>query len=419
MMKAKILILIAILLPGCTTVYWEDKPLKKEGMLFFSIADKDYKQASVHIDGEVRGYVQNGLAGMILKPGKHTLTLISHSTYTYSRRYYKNLNLNLDFNIEAGRVTSLGKLIGVDQKEKIAIFIFDYNDGAMKFTKQNRPEIYESLTGKTPIKPDLRYADEKLEVMRRHILNSNKYTTYQLGNIKSGELGALADVTNSTEFKVVDTGTLSRLVPLVHSDLNGDRYFITNLQELFIYKKGVLSEFPAPEGHPPSRGFGSSDWVITADSRGYLSFSNDLGETWKSVPTKLKGKWISTILTRAGSDLFFGPVTTDENNEYGRLVGYVIDTKTAKMKEIKWSKYVTGSTVFYNHKGTYYFRPINLDGNKTFLFRYNQQKDKWKEIKLPARACNIVNKADELKLECKKEESFVSKDGGNSWEKIL
>lgn len=387
---------------------------EQTGYLFFQTAG-DWKYGSVYIDDVYKGRISNGYALIALSPGEHTLTMFKRSSgynngYTYTKP-------NINFKVEEDRLTSIGVIAILDNGygKNISFFLKD-DETALKYVKLNYAKLYSTISSSPVLRPTLRYQNNILTDIRKLFFKERYKEANNSERFFASELGLLADM-SSGEPVILDTGVLDQLWQLRHQSVQSKPVFMSPLSEFYVLDGG-FKKIPTDVNNIPSFGAQVNEWLFAVGHTGDLSRSNDLGETWHKTETKIsKNKYVKTMSAITEKEFIFGPITSsDYDNEYDKLVGYVVDTSSAEMKEIAWSKYVTANSVFQRVNNTLYMDPVTL-GNKAFLFVYVSEKNKWKEVRLPNRHCKINLSNTVITLNCTKGSNFTSVDGSD-WQEI-
>jgi len=385
----------------------------EDSYVFFQTAG-EWGYGEVYVDDEYKGRIFNGYAFLTLNSGTHTLTMLKQYGYQGSYNYIKP---NIRFVTEKNKLTSLGTIaILKSDYGKNTVFFLKNNESALKYTKLYFPSKYATISSYPILHPTLRYQNNILdEIRQKYLLEYHKNINNEEKFISSA-LGLLASL-DSGKSTIIDTGILDPLKQLAHLSNHLKPVFITSLSELYLLDT-KFERISIDESNPPKHGAQVNEWIFTIGDTGNLSYSNNLGGTWLKKETKIsKNKYVQTISALTNKEFLFGPVTSsDYDNDYAKLVGYLVDHTTAEAKEINWSKHVTTDSVFHRVNNTLFMDPVTL-GNKAFLFMYIDEKNKWKEVRLPNRRCKIHLNDDEILLNCSQGSSYSSSDGDN-WKEV-
>lgn len=383
--------------------------------LFFQTSG-EWRYGAVYIDNEYKGNIFNGYAFITLSSGSHTLTMFK-SSYGYLGRSSNYVQPNIRFKTEENRLTSLGTIAilrnGYNQN---ALFFLRNDESALKYTKLNFPNKHLVFSSHPILHPTLRYQNNILEDIRKKYLFEYHKNNINDNKFIASDLGLLA-YSNENTHAIIDTGILDRIRQLNHSSEPIKPVFITALSELYVFDT-EFKKIPTDETNPPTHGSQVNEWLFTIGNTGNLSYSKDLGQTWNKKETRIsKNRYVQTMSAVTNKEFIFGPVTSsDYDNDYAKLVGYFVDNATAETREINWLKHVTADSVFHRVNGTLFMDPVTL-GNKAFLFKYAEDKNKWKEVSLPNRHCEINLADNEIQLNCSRGHNFRSPDG-STWTEV-
>ncbi len=403
---------------GCSSVpTLENKPVGEDGIVFFSTAG-EWDYGSVEVSGEPRGWLRGGYAAIRLAPGQYELTKFKRHS-GYQGQYVSTLSMNIPFTIKAGQVTSLGELAIFSQGGKRAIIALADEETGPWYLERYYPNVYGSLTEEDFQPADIKFSpEEKLTAIRHAFARAHSIKLQRQGNLEFGELGIIAKKEGSTR-SFVDTETLATLIPAVQHASVDEHYFFDNFGRLFCYCQEEITPINHADGQYVTALAVSNHMMVAVDGNGGLNVSKDRGESWSVVPESLSDVYMIPHFSFDEGQLFVGPLTHDYRAADANPQGVIFNVNTAEFDAVGWSEYVTEKTRFYKVGGDYIFDPVNLDGQKTFLFRYEHDDDDWDEVRLPNRHCDIVVEQDVINLDCRQGSNFTSADAGRSWQEAL
>ncbi|MBU2885603.1 hypothetical protein KO507_07495 [Gilvimarinus agarilyticus] len=406
------------LLSGCSSFQpLQDKPLGKDGLLFFSTAG-EWSYGNVLVDAEVRGWMSNNYSAIRLAPGHYRLTGFTRN-YGYQGKYWRSLSMNIPFTVEAGKVTSLGKLAIYKAGSKRAIVALTDPGMAERYLQSHYPELGSHLAASDYQQADIQYLPEdKLSDFRLSFANTNLLALKSQGDVSFGELGIVA-VGQSGARRIVPTQTLAALQPAVQHSAVGEHYFVDSFGDIYCYcDNDIVPLNRAPDQPVAALAVAPSLWVA-GDGVGGLQVSSNQGGDWATHSVRLSQTYTAPHFSFHDDLLFAGPLTHDYKAADARPRGVIFDVETGESSAIGWSEYVTEKTRFFRVGDDYIFDPVNLDGRTTFLFRYDEEDADWDEVRLPNRQCDIEVQAPEIKLDCRQGSNFVSIDAGRHWSEVI
>ncbi len=417
MRKLFYLLLAALVLVGCSSVpRLEDRPIGNRGLLHFSTVG-DWPAAIVHIDGKDQGRLSDHHSAIALRPGDYRLTgFRRHSGY--QGQYVSTLSLDIPFSIEAGKVTSLGKLVLLRRGSEGMVVILEDTDSAKRLLSMYYPVLSASFGDSDYQSANINYVpQEQIDAVRQEYLRQYSRRVQDQGDFRFGEIGTIA-VRKDGANELIESSTLDRLYPAVQTPAVSGAHYFTYFGDIFCYCDGEITKIDSPDDTKVAALAVSERLTVIADNRGRVKYSVHGDDSWLSLPERLSSVYMTPYFNLFEEKLFAGPLTVNYNADRRNSRGVVFNIDTEQAEIIGWSDHITNRTRFYVVNGEYLFDPVNLRGNATFLFRYDSRRKRWDEIRLPNRHCSVNVQDDTVGLDCRRGSNFESRDGGRSWQEL-
>lgn len=384
------------------------------GCVFLNTVD-GWQYGGVYVDGEWAGRLYNGFSYFCLDPGSYKITSFKSTSGSRSYRTTRTLDVNINIRVEEGALTSVGTLVAFSGYNSTKVIYLENDSIALEYVKTYYPDNYKTFSEREIIKPTAPYKNKHLDAVRYEYLKKNSVNFLKESEYYAGELGILLDL-RGDEPKKIETNMIKRLYPSIGERELDVKVFGGVFGELYTYDGSIFSKMLLPEDVRSTLVAQSAKWVFVVDKFGHLHYSNNFGEKWLKNETRIAGgDAIAVVGEFAGKDFVYGPIThTNGENDYKNLVGYIVNSDASEIKEIKWSKYVTSKSRFFKTNDVLYMDPVTL-GNKTFLFYYDEYKNKWREVKLPNRHCDIKANSRLISLVCRKGADYNFAGIGDEW----
>jgi len=212
-----IFIMLTSLFQGCilNKQSFTKDTLKNEGIVVAEILLLSMTGGVSKISGVPRfesGEIPNSMKDdghmvVSLPPGKHTLQSVRRVTGSLTTTY----SINLEFDVRAGSMTNLGKLILLMEDERAStryrIISVENNRHMLKYVRDSFPEVFGSI-GNEVVKPEFKQLASRdidkfqIEIARRKmVFGQNTVKLDSRNYIAYGGLGTLVRFTMSDDLK--------------------------------------------------------------------------------------------------------------------------------------------------------------------------------------------------------------------------
>lgn len=403
----------------------------------------------VLINDRKRGQLVNGMFAIALSPGEYTFSGLYSESYggsntfngvTVTTKNTVSLPVKKKFTVRAKEVTNLGLLVlypdprdKPDAKDgKFLQFVVDNTADMKQYVKSAYPALAAKINLEaTTLVPGTTMNDKQLQALRRELLATAAKRVGDDARYLVAGLGALAEVQpdrdgKPTGMKLLDLPTTSSPASISPSFVKDRTAILTNNNRLFVVQNGRATEKRPPERLRAGKIFavGTSALVIV-DDHFEIYLSNDNGDQWHAQ-TGFATKETVSARVAVGRNGYYAYTVNPPAllfSEHGKtefarfeLPG---DLKTFGMlNETPAGLFAEQQITFYKEteKRPFYFRPSG--------------KPAWEKLFMPAPNCDYIKFQDgqgnHLSTACSDRAvgfggpttAYVSKDRGNTWQKI-
>ncbi|MFW2373340.1 MAG: hypothetical protein ACN4GM_09490 [Gammaproteobacteria bacterium] len=430
-------VLLLVLLQGCfaTRQSFTRDSLNNEGLVVAEVIQlnsygnvRAISGKPVFNSGSFHQGVKAGHMVVSLPPGKHSLqsigTALGNLTTTYT--------FNLEFEIRAGSVTNLGKLIMLNEDKPIStrykIISVENNKYMLNYLRATYPEAFGSIGNKV-IKPKFKQLSARnmdafqKEIARRKMIQGQN--TIRLDNrnyLVYGGLGTLVRFTMSKDLKkfakiqALKTNTLD---PLLSCDVHKNTVACLTKSEvrsevLFVMGNKVSTRQLDDNSYSKLL-FESNGGLVLVNNQFVLMRSNDYARSWKLDKRFFWDQETSNAvnMTQGINGIFLYMKKQD-----APVIKYNSKTRRFSKLDIPFdSDYLTN--ILETRNGIYIGPEYTLMSNAR-IYHQKNAKSSWQELEIPYSSCSSLKSLDKLKgmhlqLSCSSAPKLESKDAGKSW----
>lgn len=382
----------------------------------------------VFSSGSFHRGVNAGHMVVSLPPGKHTFKSIINTSGNLTTTY----SFNLEFEIRAGSVTNLGKLIMLNEDKlgstRYKIISVENKKYMLNYLRATYPEAFGSVGNKV-IKPKFKQLSAKnmdafqKEIARRKmVLGQNTIRLDNRNYLVYGGMGTLVRFTMSKDLKkfskiqALKTNTLD---PLISCDVNKNTVACLTKSavrpEVLIVKGNKVTTHKLDDNSFSKLFFESNGGLVLVNNQFILMRSNNYARSWKLDKRFYWDRDTGhAVNITQGINGFFLYIKKQD----APVVKYNSKTRRFSKLDISFdSDYLT--TILETRNGIYVGPEYTLLSNAK-IYHQKNAKSGWQQIEIPFSSCGSLKSLDKLngkhlQLGCSGGVKVESKDGGKSW----